>query len=628
MRRRTVVASLLVLIMVLGASPRGIAAPVPRTIQVGQNAACDFDNIEDAIADARSGDTIKVENLIFPEQPLVIDKSLVLAGGYVKAGHPDQACLTQTGVGRTTVQPAVATTHPLLTVRNVRVTVSWFIFEQNGGNGIAVEDGLLNLEHVIVRDNSAVSGGGLHVLRSTATLVETEIADNSADWGGGLYLDQSSTVSAHGSTIHDNSGQFQGAGVYLTGGSTFSAFEETHIELNVTAWGCEDGGGIYADGVGTEVTIDASGVLTNTALSRGGGLYIGGGATATIQNSSWIQANGTYGPTEGGGGGIHVSGSHSTLAVSMSAIDGNWSDPNGGGIHNDGGTVYLNYVYLTGNHGGDNGGGLYNAGGIVHVRNSLFYQNQVTAAHGGGLYSSGEGGGLDVEGVWFIQNTAPAGDGGAIYASHPQTTVQKSLFTANSATDGSALFLTGACCADKPTAEMVNCYIVDNPTAIPTDLRGPPAGGSSLYAESLRAILVHNTFAHASPVAAFGVHAGPDSKVEMTNNILTHFYIGIRRPSGGTGTVVASHTLFYKNDYDYDPYGITSGHEVHGDPAFVGSGNYHLTEPSAAINQGTDAEVTVDWDGESRPWNGRFDIGADEYPPRVRIFLPLTLRGR
>jgi hypothetical protein len=59
----------------------------------------------------------------------------------------------------------------------------------------------------------------------------------------------------------------------------------------------------------------------------------------------------------------------------------------------------------------------------------------------------------------------------------------------------------------------------------------------------------------------------------------------------------------------------------------VGSGNYHLTEPSAAINQGTNAGVTVDWDGESRPWDGGFDIGADEYPPRVRIFLPVILNG-
>jgi hypothetical protein len=44
-------------------------------------------------------------------------------------------------------------------------------------------------------------------------------------------------------------------------------------------------------------------------------------------------------------------------------------------------------------------------------------------------------------------------------------------------------------------------------------------------------------------------------------------------------------------------------------------------------NQGTNAGVTVDWDGESRPWDGGFDIGADEYPPRVRILLPVALKA-
>jgi hypothetical protein len=270
---------------------------------------------------------------------------------------------------------------------------------------------------------------------------------------------------------------------------------------------------------------------------------------------------------------------------------------------------------------------VYNTGGTAHIRSSVFYQNQVHDYHGGGLYSGSDNSTLEVEETWFYGNTAPAGDGGAIYASHPLTLVGRSYFAANSATDGSALFLTGACCLGTPTAEVVNCYIVDNPTAIPAGLRGPPAGGSSLYAEGLTAILVHNTFAHSSPVAAFGVHAGPNSLVEMTNNILTNFYIGIRRPSGGTGTVVASHTLFYGNDYNYDPIGITSGDEVLGDPAFVGSGNYHLTGSSAAINQGTNAGVTVDWDGESRPWDGGFDIGADEYPPRMRILLPIALKA-
>jgi hypothetical protein len=66
---------------------------------------------------------------------------------------------------------------------------------------------------------------------------------------------------------------------------------------------------------------------------------------------------------------------------------------------------------------------------------------------------------------------------------------------------------------------------------------------------------------------------------------------------------------------------------VLGDPAFVGGYNYHLTGASAAIDAGVDAGVAVDYDGDYRPWAGGFDIGADEFPDRVRIFLPSIRRG-
>ena len=62
-----------------------------------------------------------------------------------------------------------------------------------------------------------------------------------------------------------------------------------------------------------------------------------------------------------------------------------------------------------------------------------------------------------------------------------------------------------------------------------------------------------------------------------------------------------------------------------GDPAF--GSNYHLTASSAAIDAGLDAGVAVDYDGDSRPWAGGFDIGADEYPDRERIMLPFIRRG-
>jgi hypothetical protein len=137
---------------------------------------------------------------------------------------------------------------------------------------------------------------------------------------------------------------------------------------------------------------------------------------------------------------------------------------------------------------------------------------------------------------------------------------------------------------------------------------------------------VHNTFAHPSLAYHFGVLANPYATVHMVNNIFSSFSVAIHRFTGGTGAAYASHTLFWNNLYDYDPLTVSSSDEVAGDPAFAGPSNYNLTAPSAAIDAGTDAGVYLDFYGGSRPWGGGYEIGAEEYPRRVRVFLPVVMR--
>ena len=57
----------------------------------------------------------------------------------------------------------------------------------------------------------------------------------------------------------------------------------------------------------------------------------------------------------------------------------------------------------------------------------------------------------------------------------------------------------------------------------------------------------------------------------------------------------------------------------------MGSGDYHLTSISAAIDTGTDAGVVIDFDGNRRPRGLGYDIGADEWGKLV--FLPLVMRN-
>jgi hypothetical protein len=53
--------------------------------------------------------------------------------------------------------------------------------------------------------------------------------------------------------------------------------------------------------------------------------------------------------------------------------------------------------------------------------------------------------------------------------------------------------------------------------------------------------------------------------------------------------------------------------------------DYHLGPGSAAIDAGTNAGVTTDFDGEARPQGSGFDIGFDESTLHD-VFLPLIMR--
>jgi hypothetical protein len=636
--RKALLGWLAVTLLVLGLGSTGRAAPVPQTIYVGENAACDYHTITAAISGAYSGDTIKVQNMVFNEPSLDVGKSLHFIGGYGKALYGDQACLTLTGTGRATVRPGTGATGPLFHVHDARVRVEWFVFENGASEGVAVDGGgLLTLENSIVQNNG---DGGLIVDGATANLLETEILGNDADYGGGIFMRNAAHVTASASLIQDNQALQQGAGVYLRDGSTFTAVDSTSIELNVTPVGCEDGGGVAAIGAGTTVTIDGSDVLGNTALNRGGGLYLAGGAQATIQNGSMVQENRTYGPTDGGGGGAHVTGNASSLEVTDSVFYLNSSDPNGGGIYADAGTtVQVNGSLFYQNLGGDFGGGIYNNGGSVTCRGSIFYQNRVVDYHGGAIYSIGIDDTLDVEQCGFYSNTTDSGNGGAIYAKHPWISVRRSYFTTNTAVgDGSALFLSAMDVPGSPQAEVINSYIVDNPTVVPAPdsvegapaiVQGPAGGstsGSSLYAEYTTAYLTHNTFAHPSLTIQYGVLANGYATVHLVNNIFSSFSIAVSRVLGGTGAANASHNLFWNNSVNYYPTEVISTSDVLGDPAFVGGSNYELTAPSAAINAGTATTVGIDYYGSHRPWGGWYDIGAEEYPRQKLLFLPLIKR--
>jgi hypothetical protein len=114
--------------------------------------------------------------------------------------------------------------------------------------------------------------------------------------------------------------------------------------------------------------------------------------------------------------------------------------------------------------------------------------------------------------------------------------------------------------------------------------------------------------------------------VAITDTIVTNHAIGLHRLGG---TVSQDYDLFFGNTNA--TFGIISlgSHNASGDPLFVdpANNNDHLQTGSAAIDQGLDLGVAVDFDGQARPVGGGFDLGYDELTSLVfRILLPLLMR--
>lgn len=137
--------------------------------------------------------------------------------------------------------------------------------------------------------------------------------------------------------------------------------------------------------------------------------------------------------------------------------------------------------------------------------------------------------------------------------------------------------------------------------------------------------LVNNTFNDATYVVNTMAY-----DVSAINNIFSNisFYV----INENVGEVNASHNLLYLSEY---PGALPEGSWITGDPQFVDpdSDDFHISDSSPARDSGTTPNIpgfgtpSVDYDGDARPNEEGFDIGADEYygPDLPLTFLPLFL---
>lgn len=348
--------------------------------------------------------------------------------------------------------------------------------------------------------------------------------------------------------------------------------------LSGSQWG-DAGGGVYLSY--SAATLSGNTIFSNTADQNGGGAYLFGSA-ATL-NGNTVSAN----TANESGGGLYLNYSDATL-------DGNTVN---GNTANSPGELY-------------GGGGLYLWFSDTTLSGNTVASNSANT-NGGGLYLRDSE--VTLSGNIIVSNTANQ-NGGGVYDSGASSTLNGNIISGNTARHDCGGLAVG-------NATLINNVVADN--------QASNTGSGLCLGSSSR--LLHTTIARNDGGDSSGVYvAGFGVNVALTNTILVSHSIGIYVEGGNTarleGTLWGSGGWANTTDWGGDGTIITGTVNIWDDPLFMDSdnGDYHLSPGSPAIDAGVDAGVTEDIDGETRPADDGYDIGADE--ALHRVYLPLMLR--
>jgi parallel beta-helix repeat protein len=361
------------------------------------------------------------------------------------------------------------------------------------------------------------------------------------------------------------------------------------------------------------------------AQRQGRVIYITGHVSPTIEGlritggDAFQLGGGLWG--EDVGGGVYVDQSSATLDDNDILDNAACS---GGGLY-----LWTSEAILTNNLIADNlgygCGPLPGGGGAYLLDSSATLQGNLLTAN----RALGRGGGIELfnsDGTRLIDNVFSANvafEGGGLYLSHSDASLSGNTVISNSAGSGGGLFLSLS------NATFSNTVVAGNLGSV----------GSSFHVRGSAPRLLHTTLAGGA-----GIHSGlwitgfssfegyAASTVRLTNTILVDHSLGITVAARNTATLAATvwGTATWANGADWGGAGtlLTGTVNIWGDPAFVypGAENYHIAEDSAARDAGLNAGVTTDLDGQARPNGTGYDIGADEFYPPLRLYLPLLFR--
>jgi PKD repeat protein len=648
------------------AAGRGNTVPITAEWHVCPDGppTCDFDSVQVAVDSAGDQDLIKVATGIYSDvharpspagyigpgiitQVLYISKTLTIQGGYTTTNWttPDPetnpTILDAQGQGRVLfVANAVNPTIEGLGLTGGDATGlgGYQLYDQAGG-GVFVFDAAPVLSGNVIYSNTAGirgAGGGVYLYRDRGTLQGNTIVANYAGAdGGGLNLWLSSGTMAD-NLITANTAYTWGGGIFMADSPIL--MERNWYEANYAKFG----GGVSLTGSDGAILRENT-IVSHTNIAAAG-MYFGytGWTTRALVISNTFAYNESY-----IGSGVYIMYGPSDFIGND--ISHNLAYFDAGGLYAFSSEALFEGNLFSYNQAFSTGGGLYLEYSLATMRENTFARNLAQNGAGAWLYScdtamyddhyeensaTDVGGGLvlwyspsPLDGGTFVSNTAASGGGLAVIETD-HAAISNTRIAESTASYGGGVLLYSS------SARLVNTIIAANEAGL--------AGPGLLVADST-AHLLHSTIADNYGAENSGVLVTTwdalSSQAAMTNTILAGHTLGITVSAGCSATLEAT---LWENQTNWAGAGsITTGTvNLWGSPVFLDplGGDYHIAPDSPAIDAGVDAGISIDIDGDPRPYAGGYDLGADEaittscipiaevtfMPTETTLFAPTT----
>lgn len=251
-------------------------------------------------------------------------------------------------------------------------------------NGFDPSPATISITGGELSDNTTASnpgnGGGIHITgNGNATITDTVVNANFASREGGGLWNGSGTMSLMRVTINANTASGiaadDGGGGIFNNGGTLSIIDST-ITNNLANGTSGSGGGLFS--LGGSAHISRTTIKDNSASRAGGGIESAPASVIALDSDDDPRDPATAAPSL-----------EATIVITESDIAQNTASANpgnGGGIHNDAGTLTVRQSTIRANSAANQGGGLWNRNnGAVTVENSTISGNIST--NGAGIWA-------------------------------------------------------------------------------------------------------------------------------------------------------------------------------------------------------------------------------------------------